>query len=355
MVVARRLLAIRARYPELDELASDFEGNYQNANREVVNALLRMDSEIRQPFIEKTYGSGRSLEELADVDYLDVGITDYGDMLVLIRFCDGYMGNLAQGQRLTKNQCVALMFGYECYWREGEDFLLGIVVENHLRRIPSPEEWKWPDDAAFEGREENRQLQWLGYTIAKEMKALARHHRLNQPGFDNFRSSENAKPALRDFRAVLEQIEGAAAAEREAAQTSSGPAEDSQHRTAEEEESARGALEAYIAELDASRQIAVRKLLKDDAFARDALLMVELASRAMAATVLPADEFKKFADPLRPSVKRHPEIRAIARHYIVDNGDEVFRAMSWQFAFDTNAVTRAERNFAELRKLLRGH
>jgi len=91
----------------------------------------------------------RFFYELAQVDYLDQGITDYGDLLALIRFCDGYIGNLAQGQRVSKNQCVALMFGYESYWREGDDFLLGIVVENHLRRIADPGEWKWPADSAL--------------------------------------------------------------------------------------------------------------------------------------------------------------------------------------------------------------
>jgi len=52
--VAKRLSAIRRRCPEVDELASDFKGNYKNANREIVSALERMDSEIRDPFIEGT-------------------------------------------------------------------------------------------------------------------------------------------------------------------------------------------------------------------------------------------------------------------------------------------------------------
>ena len=47
-----------------------------------------------------------------------------------------------------------------------------------------------------------------------------------------------------------------------------------------------------------------------------------------------------------------PKSEPIARDYIVDNGGEVFRAMSWQFAFDPKAVSRAEKNFAELRKVV---
>jgi len=46
------------------------------------------------------------------------------------------------------------------------------------------------------------------------MKELARYYRWMQPGMDAFRASSPLKPALRDFRAILNQIEAAAKAER---------------------------------------------------------------------------------------------------------------------------------------------
>lgn len=356
--ITRRLKAIRRRYPEVEELASDVRGNYQNANREVVNALERMDSEIRDAFIEDAYGEVRSFHDLAQIDYLDPDITEYGDLLVLIRFCDGYIGNLAQGQRLTKNQCAALMFGYECYWREGEDFLLGIVVENHLRRIPAPEEWGWPADNAFEGKEENWQIQWLGYTIAKEMKEIARYHRLKQPGFDNFRTSTSVKPAFRDFRAILNQIEAAAKAERSQRRSSgakqkAGHPEEVYIASPEDREMVRGALAEYISDLDHSRQIKLRKLMGDDSFAQQAESMVALTSMAIAATVK-EDEFRKQVGPLRPATaaKRHPEIKAIARYYVVENGAEVFNMIVGNLGLDGALERQALARFNELQKMV---
>lgn len=50
-------------------------------------------------------------------------------------------------------------------------------------------------------------------TVAVEMKALARFHRLMRPGMDGFRTSDVVKPAFRDFRAVMEQIKAAVKAE----------------------------------------------------------------------------------------------------------------------------------------------
>ena len=50
-------------------------------------------------------------------------------------------------------------------------------------------------------------------TVAVEMKALARFHRLMQPGIESFRTSDVVNPAFLDFHAVMEQIKAAAKAE----------------------------------------------------------------------------------------------------------------------------------------------
>lgn len=210
--IARRLLKVRARYPELDEVSSAFMHNYQNAHNEIINMFRRMDSDIRDDMMLRVYKEALSFPELEEVGYFSDVLTDFGERLVEIRFCCGYVGNLVQGDRLPEEQCAALMFAYECYWREGENFLLGNVVENLLRRIESPDTWKWPEDRAFKGKEENRQIQWLAHAVAKEMKELARHHRSKQPAWDNFKASP--KPELKDFRGTLGQIKDAAKAER---------------------------------------------------------------------------------------------------------------------------------------------
>jgi hypothetical protein len=49
--------------------------------------------------------------------------------------------------------------------------------------------------------------------VAKELKELARFHRLSQPGMANIRTSDPVKP-FRDFRVVFNQIEAAAKAGR---------------------------------------------------------------------------------------------------------------------------------------------
>lgn len=215
--VAARLSAIRLRFPELKEVGGVFMRNYENANVELVNALRRVDGDFREEMMLAVYKEAAPFEELQQISYFNDLLTPYGEHIVEIRFCCGYIGNLVQGQRLTKEACVALIFAYECYWREGDAFLLGIVIENLLRRIDSPETWQWPPDAKFKRSEKNRQMHWLAYTVAKGMKELARFHRLSQPGMEALRTSTPVKPALRDYRAILNQIEAAAKADRASA------------------------------------------------------------------------------------------------------------------------------------------
>lgn len=207
--IARRLEAIKRRYPELDNLSSSYMHNYENAHREVANVFRRMDRDIRDEMMAKVYVEIVPVEEIGDVGYFDESLTDFGEALVLIRFCCGFVGNLAEGRALSENECAALMFAYECHWYEGDDFLLGNVVENLLRRIGDESRWGWPADADFKGQEKRRQFQWLGREIALAMKELARYHRNIQPGH-SYGDMNAKKPALRNFRAIQAQINAAA-------------------------------------------------------------------------------------------------------------------------------------------------
>lgn len=218
--VSARLGGIRSRFPELKDISSAYMHNYKNAHYELVNVFRRMDSDIRDDFLLKAYESKLSFEEMQEIDYFDDQLTNFGEHLVEIRFCCGYIGNLVQGHKIPKEQCLALIYAYDCYWHEGDDFLLGNVVENLLRRIPDSDEWGWPADAEFKGKEKDRQLQWLAYTVAKEMKELARYHRNKQPAFDR---TPTPKPERKDFRAVMRQIDAAAKAKRAMARAPRAP------------------------------------------------------------------------------------------------------------------------------------
>lgn len=210
--VARRLAKIRGEFPELKNVSSSLMANYENAHRELVSVFMRMDGEIREEMLLRAYKEVMSFDELAGLHYLSSEFTDFGDLLVEIRFCCGYIGNLAQGDQISEVEVAALIFAYECYWREGDDFLLGNVVENLLRRVGEPSSWKWPEDEKFRGKESKRQFQWLAHEIGKEMKRLASHHRSAQPGWDVFSAGRSKKPAFRDFRATRDQIWAAAKA-----------------------------------------------------------------------------------------------------------------------------------------------
>ena len=192
--ISDRLSDIRLLFPELKEVGGVFMNNYENAYQDMVGALRRIDGDIREEIVLSVYKDKLSYETLSSIDYFNDLLTDYGEHILEIRFCCGYFGNLAKGDRVVKDECIAMIYAYECYWHEGDDFLLGIVVENLLRRIESPEKWNWPPEAEFKRSQKNRQIQWLAHTVGKEMKALASFHRLSQPGMGAFATAVPVKP-----------------------------------------------------------------------------------------------------------------------------------------------------------------
>ncbi len=209
-IVLDRLSKIASSYKEMNALDYQFMNNYANAHRELVNVFTQMDSEIRDEMMLLAYEEVSPLEALSKLDHRNTEQTNFGRFLVLVRFCCGYFGNLAQGDRLTDEEVVALMFAYECYWREGEDFLLGNLVDSMLRRIGPSGSWSWPPEPDFQGLESNRQRQWLAREVGKEILELATFYRHSQPGLEAFSMSKPTKPTFRDFKATRNQINAVA-------------------------------------------------------------------------------------------------------------------------------------------------
>ena len=109
------------------------EDNWQNCQADLINTLDRIDGDVRQMFYDKCYPTDAT-------DPSGRGMTIYARQLVCARYCIGWIGNLAQGDRLDAEQAQALSFIYAAYWHLGQDFLLGNIVENLLRRIGDPEQ-----------------------------------------------------------------------------------------------------------------------------------------------------------------------------------------------------------------------
>ncbi len=217
-LVGRELVNLESQFGRAFEaLHGYWLANFENCHTDVAAVIHLSDSDYLEALLLCAYERVHGFETLQKFTYLDDDeLTPYGLMVTKIRYCLGYLGNLSDGDVVDADQCDALIFAYEAYWKFGDDFILGNVVENLLSRLPEPSRWSWPPDSAFNGLEGPRQFQWLAYTIGKEMKGIARYHRLMQPGMSAFRTAVEPKPAFKDFRAIHAQIAMLAKAERKA-------------------------------------------------------------------------------------------------------------------------------------------
>jgi hypothetical protein len=215
-VIGKRITALHQEFDDLKKLEGLWFANFGNASRDVALTIKRCDSDIHQSLLKRVYQDENwRFEYYEQLSHLDMDeMTPYGLMLAMLRYCVGYGGNLEIGEVLGRRKSLALVFAYEAYWRFGDDFLLGNVVESFLQRLGSQESWKWPEEIEFGGKEEIRQYQWLGREVILEMKKLARYHRIMAPGMENFRTGNEPKPKFRDFRAMATQIKSMARAQR---------------------------------------------------------------------------------------------------------------------------------------------
>jgi len=211
VTIGKKLTLLHDEFPDLTKLDGYWCSNFPNASMDVAQTIRRSDSDIHKILLLQVY------KELHPFDYLESltfwamdDMTTYGLMLTKVRYCLGYVGNLKNGEVITKEHALALIFAYEAYWHYGDDFTLGNIIEFLLRRVGDPMAWGWPSDKDFKYKEERRQYQWLGHTVAVEMKSLASYHQLNSPAMEAFITGSVPKPAFRDFRALLAQIKAKA-------------------------------------------------------------------------------------------------------------------------------------------------
>lgn len=209
--IGKKLTALHREFPDLKKLDGYWYSNFPNASKDLAQTIRRSDGDIHRTLLLAAYNEIHPFDYLENLTYWDMDdMTPYGLMLTKVRYCLGYIGNLANGDVITKEQALALIFAYEAYWNYVDDFTLGNNVEFQIRRISDPKTWRWPTDKDFKYKEERRQYQWLAHTIGLELKAFARWHRFIYSGFG---SGNEPKPEFRDFRSAHSQIKAKAKAD----------------------------------------------------------------------------------------------------------------------------------------------
>jgi len=214
VTIGKKLTLLHDEFPDLKKLDGYWYSNFSNASMDVAQTIRRSDSDIHKMLLLQVYKELHPFEYLESLTYWGMDdMTTYGLMLTKVRYCLGYVGNLKNGEVVTKEHALALIFAYEAYWHYGDDFTLGNNIEFLLRRVGDPMAWEWPSDKDFKYKEERRQYQWLGHTVAVEMKSLARYHGMKSSRIEAFRAEDQPKPVFRDFRVLLAQIKAKAKAD----------------------------------------------------------------------------------------------------------------------------------------------
>lgn len=199
-------------FQELSDINSVWIDNFHNCNAEIMNVIVESDAEIKAGLITQIYGDEVTADDWRMLSSIDPKqVAWFGRAVNLIRFGTGYVGNGAVGNQLVDIECLALNFSYRAYWGCGENYMIRATVGRYLGRSAQVKSWPWPD---WKGCQRNNQTQWLASAIATEMQLLHEFYDdqyLHQVGFLNV---VQPKPPLRDFRAVLMQINEADAAEK---------------------------------------------------------------------------------------------------------------------------------------------
>jgi hypothetical protein len=183
--------------------------NFQNAHSKVSNVIRLSDSFFHRDLARRVYVAPSfplDFERLRGYTFRDSDeLTVYGLMIVKVRSCAGYLGNLAQGDLLSKEHCAALTFAYEAFWKFGEDYVLDCVVEALMRRIGSPSDWTRSVEIAKGLDDAFAQLD-LGLAIGVEMSELFAHHRSSQRGTIEASFGKRPKSTFIEFRQRLDAI-----------------------------------------------------------------------------------------------------------------------------------------------------
>lgn len=175
--------------------------NFSNANRFILDIIREADCEVQPIRLAAVYANPRAVDALRNLHWSDMDqMTLYGQMIAKIRYSIGYFGNMCEGQVVNNDQCSAMIFGYEAYWRGGNDYFVGSVVETVLKRLPDPGEWRMPPAAALRKSPYGQERQKLAIEIASASKALSRYYFDIYLGIANSGNKDAIKPEMIDFR-----------------------------------------------------------------------------------------------------------------------------------------------------------
>jgi hypothetical protein len=120
------------------------------------DVLRKTDSDIRGSLLRTTHLPSGSFGN---------NLTDYGQRLMFSGTCARLLLSLSRREGIneeTERPGRSLFFVYALYWRIGEDFLFGNIVERNLRDAGTPPEH-------IDG-------EWIGFEIWREMWKLWKRH-----------------------------------------------------------------------------------------------------------------------------------------------------------------------------------
>ncbi|CAH0229925.1 hypothetical protein SRABI118_02440 [Massilia sp. Bi118] len=178
-------------------LAGYWLANFENANRFILDIIDEADCEVQPLRLAAVYVSPKSSNALRNLHWSDVDqMTLYGQMIAKIRYSIGYFGNMWEGQVAHNDHCSAMIFAYEAYWRGGNDYFVGSVVETVLKRLPDPSEWRMPPAAALRKSPYGQERQKLAIEIANASKALSRYYFDTYLGIANSSNKDAIKPEM---------------------------------------------------------------------------------------------------------------------------------------------------------------
>ena len=208
VVLGRELAELHVDFESMsDEFLKLWRAKFQNSNLALLAAIYSADENTRAVFLAEVYRvaaqdmfNKSSLERLNRLTFYDWNeITQYGQMLLKIRFSLGYLGNMRQGDLASAEHCEALIFAYEAYWKFGDDYLLGSIVKEYLEDVLDYGGWDWPKDSKFKGQEKLRQFQNLGYAIKDQFKSLKLFHHISFFRLHQNEPRISGKPEFKDF------------------------------------------------------------------------------------------------------------------------------------------------------------
>lgn len=175
--------------------------NFANANRSILEIIQEADR-VGQPLqLAAVYADPQPVDVLRNLRWSDMDqMTLYGQMIAKIRYCIGYFGNMWEGQVVNNDHCSAMIFAYEAYWKGGNDYFVGSVIENVLKHLPDSSEWKMPPAAALRKSPYGQERQKLAIEIANAAKVLSQYYTAVQLGMGIWGNKDAVKPDMIDFR-----------------------------------------------------------------------------------------------------------------------------------------------------------